>query len=412
MAPRRNRGPTGLVWRDKRAYFDRRHRRFRNGRLAISLRTDDPDVAFERHGCLVQLMHRGDWGVLEAIRSGDMEIVDAMKALRDGDMQSLRRLGAESPRMGPAVARFLERKRATRAAGTVTGYQFRLSSFVAEVGADLPMCDITSEEARAYLQRPKDSAKGKPWAPATQETNRVTLSAVWSMVMEEEAEELERRGVQPSIRSNPWTGLEMPEVRPTRAVFLTPGEWRTLDASMTGQAYRGFLACAFLAGLRQGEIAHLRTGVDVDLGKDAVIRVQSRKGSRPWKPKTRRGERNVPITPALTKILREHIRLGLAGARYIFHVPRKDEPLPSWAAVRWTREAYEGAGIKYGRAGDGLTLHSGRHTYASWLAQDGVSLNVVAKLLGDTLKVTSETYAHLVPDTFRAAVSYIEKRVG
>ena len=90
---------------------------------------------------------------------------------------------------------------------------------------------------------------------------------------------------------------------------------------------------------------------------------------------------------------------------------RGDQPVTAGTSARWTQDAFELAGIKYGREGDGLTLHSGRHTYASWLAQDGIPLNVIATLLGDTTKVVEETYAHLIPDTYRSVVQCIERRV-
>ncbi len=106
------------------------------------------------------------------------------------------------------------------------------------------------------------------------------------------------------------------------------------------------------------------------------------------------------------------MRLGFAGDRYLIRVRGRDEPISRATATHWTRQAFEAAGIKYGRDGDGLTLHSGRHTYASWLAQDGVSLNVIAKLLGDMTKVVEETYAHLIPDTYRTAVDNIDRRVA
>lgn len=400
--------PTGLVWRDGRAYFDRRHSRFEGGRLAISLRTSDPDVALKRHGTIVQLMDRGDWSVLEAIRSGQMHISDAQAALREGDNHKLRRMGAGTPKLGEAVERFLRRKEATRAGGTVNQYRSRLAGFVEEVGADLPMDRVTTQTAREYLQAPKPT---KPWAPTTQEAVRVCLGALWNMVMEEEAEALALRNVQPSLRVNPWSGLEMPEIRHTRTSFLSPAEWRTLDDSMKRQPYRALVALAFLAGLRQGEIRHLRPGVDVLLeGPEPMVRVQSRKGERPWRPKTKRGERDVPITRALVEILEEHVSRKYAGDRYLIRTPLKDAPVSTGTAERWTEEAYVTAGIKYGREGDALTLHSGRHTYASWLAQDGVPLNVIAKLIGDTTKVVEETYAHLVPDTYRAAVQHVERR--
>ncbi len=198
-----------------------------------------------------------------------------------------------------------------------------------------------------------------------------------------------------------------------RAVFLTPAEWLDLDRSMVGTPSRAMIAIAFLAGLRQGEIRHLRTGVDVLLeGPEPLIRVQSRKDAYSWRPKTRRGERDVPITESLVTVIENHIRRGYARERYLIVSPhRGDQPVTGGTSARWTREAFELAGIKYGREGDGLTLHSGRHTYASWLAQDGVPLNVIATLLGDTTKVVEETYAHLIPDTYRAAVQAIEKRL-
>ena len=114
----------------------------------------------------------------------------------------------------------------------------------------------------------------------------------------------------------------------------------------------------------------------------------------------------------MVAILGDHIRRGYAGERYLIRTKRYDKPLSSERSIHWTRRAFETAGIRYGRKGDGLTLHSGRHTFASWLAQDGVPLNVIAKLLGDTTKVVEDTYAHLIPDTYRAAVMSIERRAN
>lgn len=399
--------PTGLVWRNGRAYFDRRHQRFDGGRLAISLRTSDPDLAHERHHTLVQLMQRGDWAVLEAIRAGEMHISDAQAALRDGDAKKLRRLGRGAPRLGEAIDRFLRRKEATKMPATVRQYRVRLGRFLEEFGADAPMDELTAAQAREYLHAPKPK---KPWAPTTMEAVRVCLGALWSMVMEEEAEALAQRNVHPSVRTNPWAGLDMPEIRPTRTSFLTPEEWHALDRAMVAQPYRVMIASAYLAGLRMSEIRHLRPGVDVILEGEPIVRVQSRKGEHPWRPKTRRGERDVPITPTLVEIIEDHIARGFSGDRYLIRTAGQDRPISTKTADRWTEEAYTSVGIKYGREGDALTLHSGRHTYASWLAQDGVPLNIVAALLGDTTKVVEETYAHLVPDTFRTAVAHIELR--
>ena len=352
MGPRkRSRAPKGLVWRVGRAYFDRRHSRFKGGRLAISLRTGDRDVATEHHTVLTQLMDRGDWNVLEAIRRGDMHITDAQAALRNGDATKLRRMGSDSPRLGPAIERFLMLKEATRSRATINKYRTVLGNLERDLGSDFPMEELTVDEARAYLHGPKASTAGRPWAPASQGACQVVCGALWSMVMDEEADLLARRNVQPAIRSNPWKGVEMPEIRPTRAVFLTPPEWMDLDRSMVGIPGRAMIAIAFLAGLRQGEILHLRTDVDVLLeSPEPLIRVQSRKDAHSWRPKTRRGERDVPITESLVAIIDDHLRRGYAGERYLIVSPhRGDQPVTAGTSARWTQDAFELAVRKGGR---------------------------------------------------------------
>ncbi len=51
-----------------------------------------------------------------------------------------------------------------------------------------------------------------------------------------------------------------------------------------------------------------------------------------------------------------------------------------------------------------LHFHSPRHTFASWLQQDDVSLYQVGRLLGHTDTKTTEIYAHLQPETMHDVV--------
>jgi site-specific recombinase XerD len=56
-----------------------------------------------------------------------------------------------------------------------------------------------------------------------------------------------------------------------------------------------------------------------------------------------------------------------------------------------------------------VVWHSLRHTYASWLVQNGVSLYVVQKMLGHRRISQTERYSHLRQDTIDDAVQLFEE---
>ncbi len=63
-----------------------------------------------------------------------------------------------------------------------------------------------------------------------------------------------------------------------------------------------------------------------------------------------------------------------------------------------------------GLSGRGLVWHSLRHTYASRLANRGVSLYVISNLLGHRSLQMSARYSHLSPDARRQAVDLLDPR--
>ena len=54
-----------------------------------------------------------------------------------------------------------------------------------------------------------------------------------------------------------------------------------------------------------------------------------------------------------------------------------------------------------------FTFHGLRHTYASWLVQNGIPLITVQKLLGHSSITMTERYAHLCPDNNAAAMQVL-----
>jgi integrase len=59
-----------------------------------------------------------------------------------------------------------------------------------------------------------------------------------------------------------------------------------------------------------------------------------------------------------------------------------------------------------------VVFHTLRHTFASWLAIDGVPLYTISKLMGHSSIEMTMRYAHLCPDSKRDAVAMLEKRAN
>jgi len=58
-----------------------------------------------------------------------------------------------------------------------------------------------------------------------------------------------------------------------------------------------------------------------------------------------------------------------------------------------------------------VTFHTLRHTCASWMVMQGISLYLVQKVLGHSTIQVTERYAHLAPDQLKLAANAIDKAV-
>lgn len=395
----------GVTRRGRVFYWQREHELL-GGRVYKSLGTADLATANAYAGSLQKLMDRGDWDAIRRWAQDKLHVSAIERAVREGDWQSIRRLHMSGPLLGEQADLFLEKVEATRSAGTEQLRRSAVGRARAHFGADYPMHTLTQKDAEAFLHAERG---GRRWSANTQASYAMALSLLWAFAMRNEREEAEQYGAEPWIRSNPWKTADRPRPQQTRFTFFTPAQaLQVLQHQKTaGTPAEAFLATAFYAGLRRGELQHLRTGVDVDFRRRGV-HVQSRGGDRPWKPKTANGERFVPMTPTLERALQAHVDLGFAGERYFFRPAWADAPPGEHVVRQLTIDAYQAAGFKYGMTAAGLTLHSARHSFATWLLEHGVPVPLVARLMGDTVQVLLKTYAHVIPDREQIAVAVLE----
>lgn len=384
-----------------------RDRRLRGGRLSISARTSHRPTARRREAAIRTLLDRGELELVERLRAREIHIAEVQRAVDEGDLDQLRRPASDPLTLGAVLDRVMTTVEGTLEEGSAKEYRTLQRLLLQWLDADFDISRLTRTEVEDWLHAPKKTNRDKPWSAGRQILIRALAGRVWRDAIEREREAAELAGVKPRITRNPWTAAETRGIRKRRTAFLQPEEWRRLISKVEGYPHAAFLALGCLAGLRVMEAAHLRVGIDLDLDA-GLIRVQPREGEHAWRPKTDRSIRDVPIGAELRRILEEHIAAGYAGDVYLIRLPGRDRPISPPTLQDWTRWAFEGARIKYGREGDGLTYHSLRHTFASWLVQADVSVMKVAHLLGDTVDMVVSVYGHLMPQDYARAIATLD----
>ena len=388
----------GLYWRGRKAYFEKKHPQLVGGRVRRSLQTEDQRIAASRISALQVLMERGDWGAVNRWATGRLDITAIVAAVREGNYQSLRSLSPEAPMLQEEVERFLAEVGARRSIRTHEQYRANCNQLLAHFG-DVPMDQIREEQVKEFLFGPKN---GKAWSKTTQAHYQTMAGTLWQRVIEREALDAVDHDALPGLTRNPWRSRLVGRVERDagRTVFLLPEEWTALREGIEGTPHAAWMGVAYLAGLRLMEAATLRTDVDVDL-QAGLLRVQG--------TKTPKARRDVPICKELDTLLRGHIQLGFAGEKHFFRPVLHDRPISKKTAQRWTQEAYEAAGLEVGRhSNDTVTHHTGRHSFATWLARQNVSPLILAELLGDTVETVTKVYCHLHPNDLRNAVSLLD----
>lgn len=195
------------------------------------------------------------------------------------------------------------------------------------------------------------------------------------------------------IRENPCVRVAKPKVGKRLVRFLSrPDVRKVLAAARSwrdGEAY-GMVATAIYAGLRQAELLYL-DWADVDLAR-RVLLIRAKDG---WQPKSKQ-ERLVPMHDELLEAL-DHPS-SASG--------------PCWPGTdengRRGRTYMKGAINGIGKLAEveKLGWHLLRHTFASHLVMEGVSIFKVSRFLGhSTVRVTEDHYAHLAPERLHADIN-------
>jgi integrase len=227
------------------------------------------------------------------------------------------------------------------------------------------------DHAGNRIFKPKAGASDK--SNATLNRYMVAISAVFTWAAEQR--------LTPRGWLNPCRGIRRLKEDDGRVRFLDASERARLFDACRASKYPRLYALALMAmltGARKGELLALRWR-DLDLAKGLAGLGKTKNGDR----------RTLVLLPQVIEALRpfqgdaERFVFGSVGSRF---------QSPASVDSAW-RDAVDRAQVKNFR------FHDLRHCCASYMAQDGAPLNVIAEVLGHRKLDMARRYAHLTTQT-------------
>lgn len=269
---------------------------------------------------------------------------------------------------------------------TLREYRRDLAVAVDHFGRRL-LAELTAADVREYAR----ALAAQGHRPATVRRKMAPVKALLATAVED--------GL---LRANPAAGVRIAtpavvEDDEERARALTREELVRLVGEVPEGWRRLLVRLLAETGLRQSEGLGLRwRDFDKD-GRRLLVRQRARDGVV-GAPKSGRGRREVPISPALARELAAH-RLASPWSDDAHHVfsSAVGGPILGRNLYRWFKPAAERAGV--GWAG----FHALRHTAASAWLRAGVSIAQVSRLLGHSDPAfTLRVYVHVLPSDLPA----------
>jgi integrase len=195
---------------------------------------------------------------------------------------------------------------------------------------------------------------------------------------------------------NPVSLVKKPSADARRLRFLTHDEADRLLAALAERESNAhdMALLALHCGLRAGEIFSLTWG-DVDMERGVLILRDTKSG------KTRAAYMTEAVAAMLADMERrghnELVFLSANGGRIVQITETFNRVV---AALGFNN------GVTDPR--QKVVFHTLRHTFASWLVEQGVDLYSVKELMGHGTLAMTERYSHLSPDKLRRAVKTLE----
>ncbi len=260
---------------------------------------------------------------------------------------------------------------------------FRL--YIDQVIGDTPVLKIVP----LHLERIKKHMLDAGKAPRTIEYVFATIRQIWNMAKRDGLVEIE----------SPTKKVKLPKISNARLRFLTHEEADALLEELKSKSMQlhNISLVSLHCGLRASEIFRLTWG-DLDFDHETLTLRDTKSGRT----------RYQPMTDEVKAMLRALERGNANGCVFTNRKGKKIEKISN-AFPRAVEKLGFNKGITDRR--QRLVFHSLRHTYASWLVEDGTDLYAVKELMGHSTMAVTERYSHLKQETLRKAVKRLQKKI-
>ncbi|MFH0990277.1 MAG: tyrosine-type recombinase/integrase [bacterium] len=313
-----------------------------------------------------------DEGKIRWKSTGQTHKREALRALTE--FETLLRAKQIPKNLEQFIREFLQYARGNYSPGTVYLYELALNHFLVVTG-NIPLSKVTAKHFDLYRIKRLEAI-----SPVTVNIELRTLRAFLNTALRWNL-----------IEKNPFSGLKLVMVPEQTPIFFTRDDFQKLMNIIKEQCLREVVLFATLTGLRRGEIINLRWS-DVDLPRK-VITVQSNPTFR-----TKQGKRRV-IPLSETAIYLLHSKCSKVYGEYVFLLNGQK------ISEDWLTHAFKDAVISAKLIDKRLHFHSLRHTFATWLVQDGVPIYEIQKLLGHSSIAVTQIYSHLAASELHKTVN-------
>ena len=198
------------------------------------------------------------------------------------------------------------------------------------------------------------------------------------------------------ISVNPFTKVKFPKLSKSFPAFLSEDELLIILTITPYQYLKDIFTVGFYTGLRLGELINMEWNW-IDFFQNQI----TVKCSNNFQTKSKK-ERNVPMSEKVKAILINRFNIAVHQPGEVVFYRIEGRKLHKETISKQFKRA-----VRKSNLNENIHFHSLRHSFASLLAQKGVSLYIIKELLGHEDLATTQIYSHLQQQNLRDAINLL-----